>query len=268
MKNDKRMRFTIAVRHLGANQTHDEVYKVQQFLGRFGYLKERFEPKKLDQPTQHALKVYQARVGIEASGVIDEPTAQTLEQPRCGVPDFSRGDAFARVGDPFVLRGCSYKGIASPVKYALSTPPQSFTLADLQPAIKAAIDTWKNEIPISFQEVSLSDDPVLTFEWVEREHGDGEPFDGVGHVLAHAFSPPKCGGTHTGKCHFDNQEVWDFFHGAGIHDIQTVALHEIGHLLGLDHSAEETSVMFEYYKGTRRELTTGDISAIQTLYSP
>lgn len=41
--------------------------------------------------------------------------------------------------------------------------------------------------------------------------------------------------------------------------METVALHEIGHALGLRHSDVNNSVMEEIYEGERRDLTQDDI---------
>ena len=269
MENDERKpRFKLAVRNIGAGETEDEVRKVQQYLGRFGYLREDFEPGKLDQPTQDALKVFQRGAHINVTGLIDDPTADMMEEPRCGVPDYPRGGPFATMDDFFALsaKRCRYPTSSSPLKWAITTPPNSFAVADISPVIRAAFDTWKVHIPIAFEEVSSSAAHTLKVGWVVKNHGD-DPFDGVGHILAHAFEPPKCGGTHTGNCHFDIEETWRRFHDEGVRDIQTVALHEIGHLLGLRHSDDGNSVMFKFYQGERRKLTEGDITEIKGLYA-
>jgi len=42
-------------------------------------------------------------------------------------------------------------------------------------------------------------------------------------------------------------------------DLDTVALHEAGHTLGLDHSDDASSVMYAFYGGALRTLTDDDI---------
>ena len=49
-------------------------------------------------------------------------------------------------------------------------------------------------------------------------------------------------------------------------DFFTVALHELGHSLGLGHSLDKTSVMYKYYSGARRTLTADDTAGIQAIY--
>src|SRR5690606_22944801 len=102
--------------------------------------------------------------------------------------------------------------------------------------------------------------------WATGDHGDGSAFDGVGNTLAHAFYPPPCGGGHAGKLHFDDAETWSLTGSGGTFDVETVALHEAGHLLGLGHSSVAGSVMFPTYGGFRRSLTQDDVDGIRRLY--
>jgi hypothetical protein len=53
---------------------------------------------------------------------------------------------------------------------------------------------------------------------------------------------------------------------AGAFDVQTVLLHENGHMAGLEHAPSTGSVMFPSYQGARCSLGTLDQQAIRTLY--
>lgn len=96
-------------------------------------------------------------------------------------------------------------------------------------------------------------------------------------VLAHAFYPATeaiwgLGGTIGGDVHFDTGWTWaddptDTTADADF-DFYTVALHELGHALGLGHSTVAGSVMYPYYGGARRTITADDIAGIQAIYTP
>jgi hypothetical protein len=51
-----------------------------------------------------------------------------------------------------------------------------------------------------------------------------------------------------------------------VFDLESVLLHEDGHVAGLDHSADPSAVMYALYGGIRRALAQDDIDAISTLY--
>jgi hypothetical protein len=51
------------------------------------------------------------------------------------------------------------------------------------------------------------------------------------------------------------------------YDVQSVALHEFGHWVGLDHSPLSESIMYYGYKGSQRYLHSSDVAGIRHIYS-
>src|SRR5437870_2596658 len=109
MRNN-RHRFSLKVRSVAANETHSDVFKVQQYLERFGYLGPDYQPRVLDEPTQKALATFQKRAGLDVTGLLDAPTVEQLEEPRCGFPDTRPGEIAVAIDEPPFKEGCKYEG--------------------------------------------------------------------------------------------------------------------------------------------------------------
>ena len=138
--------------------------------------------------------------------------------------------------------------------------------------IKEAFYVWEEQSTLTFKEVTSESQADIKLLWGAGEHGDKFPFDGNSAVvggeneLAHTFAPfPQS--AHAGQIHFDDDEVWveDGWIRAGI-DLRSVAIHEIGHVLGLDHSTATSSVMKKEYGYPEWALYDDDLQAIWKLY--
>ncbi len=90
--------------------------------------------------------------------------------------------------------------------------------------------------------------------------------DGASSVLAHGYYPPPNGDTIAGDLHFDVAENWQCTGGAGKIDIGIVAMHEIGHTIGLNHEPTLLAVMNAFYNSALTTLQTDDINGARALY--
>ncbi len=81
--------------------------------------------------------------------------------------------------------------------------------------------------------------------------------DGPSAELAHGFFPPPNGLTAAGDVHFDIAESWTCAPAAGSIGFGIVALHELGHAIGLSHEETEIAMMNPFYNAA---LTFGPLA--------
>jgi hypothetical protein len=141
--------------------------------------------------------------------------------------------------------------------------------------ISSAFDAWAEVSPLEFTSVldcgAPVDDPNcntpdLRLLFAGGAHGDDAPFDGPGGVLAHALGPGSGAG---GDIHFDDDEVWN------VADLRAVAIHEIGHALGIGHATADVcpdvagrfAIMCPFFEG-QTDLHADDVAGIQATYGP
>ncbi len=278
MPHSKPFRFPSAV-GLSQGASGQTVIDLQEFLSHFGYLQTPPEGDSFaavralsqapeaelgifDDATVKALRNYQKFNGLPVTGQLDEATVAQMSMPRCGFPDVPDADGVSE----FVAQG--NKWTKTNLTYGFQEFTPDLTQQQVRDAIAAALNLWSQVTPLTFTEVTISNNPDIVIRFVAGDHGDGSPFDGVGRVLAHAFYPPPNGGDIAGDAHFDEAETWsvDIPVPSGGFDLITVAAHEFGHSLGLDHSSVSGALMFPSYSGPHRFLSQDDISGIQSIY--
>lgn len=223
------------------------------------------------------IKTYQRNFNLEPTGLLDEATMKQIVKPRCGNPDIVNGSTsmnsgktasiFHAVGHytffPGKPRWPSDSWDLTYAFYPQYSPPDT-----VKSAFSRAFQRWANVTPLTFRESNSYMTADIKIGFFTGDHMDGEPFDGVLGTLAHAFSPPN------GILHLDGDEEWvvegDVTRStiSSAVDLESVAVHEIGHVLGLGHSSVEESIMFPTISSRMRkvELAEDDIQGIQVLY--
>jgi len=241
-------------------QKNDGIKDVQAFLTRFGYLdKGSYKSGELDAETSEALTKYQKLHGIPSTGDFDISTRSQITTHRCGVPDMKSGVAFSTT--------CKWDKLE--ITYAFDAGTSQVGGAAEFQAVRDAFRTWQSVMSLSCKEVGINSNPDVRIGWRPARDADHSM---VGGVLAHADFPPGCSVVTDDlpkPVHFDDTEhAWRIGAVSGAFDIETVALHELGHILGLAHSDVSGTVMWPSIStnSTNRSLTTDDISGARDLY--
>ena len=181
--------------------------------------------------------------------------------PRCGVRDIIGHGATAKRKKRYVLQGSRWqvKGLT----YRINKYPSTFRLSksDVDKTVAKAFKMWEDSTDLTFKRKETGSVNIeIRFE--RYEHGDGDPFDGAGGTLAHAYFPQF-----GGDIHVDDTEYWSINSYKGTNLLQTM-VHELGHSLGLSHSDVRDAIMAPFYRGwdPNFKLSSDDTRAIQALY--
>uniref|UniRef100_A0A7N0T8M2 Peptidase metallopeptidase domain-containing protein n=1 Tax=Kalanchoe fedtschenkoi TaxID=63787 RepID=A0A7N0T8M2_KALFE len=261
-------------RHKGEKNVTD-LRKLKAYLNRFGYpcSDDHSHDDEFDTSLEAAIKAYQMNYRLTPTGVLDKETVEKMMAPRCGYPDTVNRTVQLATGMMMKKQSGSLRTVShynffpNQPRWPLSKTNLRYTFFSNLPdyarqPIANAFGQWEAATRFTFEYVTAVNQADLTIGFYSGEHGDRNAFDGPGGILAHAFAPTN------GRMHFDETENWSTDPTPGAMHLETVAVHEIGHLLGLDHSQVEEAIMYATIApGVSKVLQPDDKDGIRVLYS-
>jgi hypothetical protein len=138
-----------------------------------------------------------------------------------------------------------------------------------QNVILKAAQVWAQQTNINFAVVP--DDGAA---WGGGNYEQGDPGYGDIRIGGYNFGSSTLGWAYQPPLVNDFSIAGDIFLNTGqkfsigsTYDLFTVACHEIGHALGMDHStATSAAIMYATYDGVKSGLTSDDIAGVQSIY--
>ncbi|PRQ23536.1 putative envelysin [Rosa chinensis] len=237
------------------------------YLKSFGYLTdtENYDDKALES----ALKIHQETYHLNVTGKLDPETINLITTPRCGVPDpilvngsQSRGVWIGSFHVLFKLGVEKWPSTKYHLTYKINGGAQAkvgnYALLN---ALNYGFQLWAKVSKFTFQQVVPSSPADLLISFQNGDHGDRDLWEHG--VLAYANPPTD------GRLHLNAGIDWSFRPPSrNQFDLIWVVAHEIGHLLGIDHSQNTNAIMYAHVSPgkSRRALHSDDIAAIHAMY--
>jgi Matrixin len=172
----------------------------------------------------------------------------------------------SRITYSFAPDGTNIGGYSSALNQSMAS--KGISTANWQLQFQKAAAVWQAVTGINMVQVP---DNGASFGSGSYQQGDPNIGDiRIGGVplsagtLGESFLPaPFNGGSLAGDIVMNTQANWGINTN---YDIETVAIHEIGHALGMSHSQDSAAVMYGTYQTTHQCLAADDIGGIDSIY--
>lgn len=217
------------------------IANVKEFLARFGYIPRIFGPPgELDEKTRRAINQYQKFYSLPTTDYLSEEFLAHIARPRCARSDFLLLKGEEDDGSPPLCFAPSQrKWLRCEVRYKLNDPPTGFSRDSVLEVFEIAFNLWVTaaNLGFSFVEAEEGEPYEIFIDWVDPQSAVNVNFSVLG-CFGYGEPPPENGGLKSGafsRILFPSDQEWSIMGEPKKFHILTVALHEIGHILGLEH---------------------------------
>ncbi|CAH0548863.1 unnamed protein product [Brassicogethes aeneus] len=158
------------------------------FLQKYGYLdstpisSNKFSRLRDEKNYSKALKRFQRFYGLNPTGIANTETLLALDLPRCGVKDPNTSKQTRHKRYTFMDQSLWKK---RDLTYKISKYSYHLDRNLVERDIEKAFAEWSKYTDFTFTN-SKSQNADIDIRFERRDHGDGDPFDGPGGVLAHS----------------------------------------------------------------------------------
>jgi peptidoglycan hydrolase-like protein with peptidoglycan-binding domain len=176
-----------------------------------------------DEHTAAAIRHLQGTARLDVNGIVDDRTRAILRTARCGIPE---GIQQVDPDDKFAVLGAKWFG--SNVTWRVVSAPPGISLTDMRNAVINASATWAAETSRTFSEVGSNENITIdTLGFGGNTLGQTAITYNPGSNIIHS------------NTWIDTTHAWSVATPtpAGKYDLYSTVLHEMGHAIGLKHSA-------------------------------
>uniref|UniRef100_A0A1I7YZX5 ZnMc domain-containing protein n=1 Tax=Steinernema glaseri TaxID=37863 RepID=A0A1I7YZX5_9BILA len=219
--------------------------KVATYLASFGYLNVT-STHLAKEDIQYALLKFQSFMGIPKTGSVDDAVRKKMLESRCGLADEL---------PPQDRRPIWHKPILT---WNISSFSDQLSEGETREAIHRAFSAWEKALPMNFLEISQGRNADIVIGFAERKPKESRDITGT-----------SAAETNGARILLWNDQEWSYLDRQSAPeatDLYHVLLHEIGHVLGMEHSQDKSSIMYPTFASKKKDIGHVDVENVRKLY--
>ncbi|XP_058772348.1 metalloendoproteinase 2-MMP-like [Vicia villosa] len=222
-----------------------DMFEFFQILEKYGFLNSSTSPSNSED--ESSIIKFQQYFNLKKTGQLDQNTTDTLIKPRCGVPDIVNSETF--------------KPWWTGKELTYGFHPKNKVKNQLKIFFQDAFNRWSKVTGLNFTETMTYSDSDIKIAFLN--------LDGEGQMVGATYINET---RNDRLMYFDINEQWVFSNKSDIDeddvDFESAVMHQIGHLLGLEHSSVEEAIMYPIVLPKQKiELVNeDDLQKIQQIY--